>query len=79
MEHTYTVHTAKRWDAGEGSCGLLIVGLRRQLAPLRPGESLEVVARSAGALHDLEAWCRITGHSLVSAAHPSYVVQKKTS
>ena len=68
---------AKRWDAGEAGCGQLILGLRRQLGSLNPGELLEVTARDAGAPADLPAWCRITGHGLTTAAHPVYVVQKK--
>ena len=65
-----------QWDAGETGCGQLIVGLRRQLESLRCGASLEVIARDAGAPADLPAWCRITGHTLVSATHPVYVIQK---
>jgi tRNA 2-thiouridine synthesizing protein A len=70
------MNTEKRWDAGESGCGQLAVGLRRQLALLGCGDSLKVVARNAGAPADLPAWCRITGHTLVSAAHPVYVIQK---
>ena len=66
-----------QWDAGETGCGQLIVGLRRQLEPLHCGASLEVNARDAGAPADLPAWCRMTGHTLISAAHPVYVIQKK--
>jgi tRNA 2-thiouridine synthesizing protein A len=71
-------NTAKRWDAGEAACAQLILGLRRQLASLNPGELLEVIARDAGASADLPAWCRMTGHGLTSASHPVYVVQKKS-
>ena len=65
-----------QWDAGESGCGQLIVGLRRQLELLHSGASLEVTARDAGAPTDLPAWCRMTGHTLVSAMHPVYVIQK---
>ena len=68
-----------QWDAGETGCGQLVVGLRRRLEPLECGASLEVIARDAGAPADLPAWCRITGHTLVSATHPVYVIQKNYS
>ena len=65
-----------QWDAGDTGCGRLIVGLRGQLEPLRCGALLEVIARDAGAPADVPAWCRMTGHTLVSAMHPVYVIQK---
>ena len=68
----------RRWDAGETGCGELIVGLGRQLQMLHQNELLEIVARDSGAPNDLPAWCRMTGHALVSAEHPVYVIQKKT-
>jgi tRNA 2-thiouridine synthesizing protein A len=77
MKHQNESNTAKPWDAGDSGCGQLVVGLRRQLAPLESGELLEVTARNAGAPFDLPAWCRISGNALVSAAHPVYLVQKK--
>jgi tRNA 2-thiouridine synthesizing protein A len=44
---------------------------------MKPGEQLEVIARSPGAPADLPAWCRMTGHTLISADHPVYVIQRK--
>ena len=79
MEPRNMSNTAKRWDAGETGCGELIVGLRRQLGLLQSGDSLEVIARDAGAPADLPAWCRMTGHTLVSAAHPVYVIRKNSN
>ena len=65
-----------QWDAGEAGCAQLIVGVRRQLESLHCGASIQVIARGGGAQADLPAWCRVTGHTLVSAAHPVYVIQK---
>jgi len=45
---------------------------------MQPGEALEVIARDPGAPTDLPAWCRMTGHTLVAAEHPRYVIRKKT-
>jgi tRNA 2-thiouridine synthesizing protein A len=76
MQHQYTSKATARWDAGETGCSQLIVGLRRNLERLTPGETLEVVARDAGAPIDLWVWCRMTGHHLISEAHPVYVIQR---
>lgn len=66
-----------RWDSGEIGCAQLVFELRRRLKDMQPGERLEVVARSRGAPTDLPAWCRMTGHRLVSAEHPVYVIERK--
>jgi tRNA 2-thiouridine synthesizing protein A len=66
-----------RWDAAEMGCGQLVVELRRRLIEMPAGEMLEVVARSPGAPTDLPAWCRMTGHKLVSAEHPIYIIQRR--
>lgn len=68
---------AKLWDAGETGCGVLIVGLKREIAKIEAGELLQVTALDAGAPADLPAWCRMTGHTLVEANHPTYVLRKK--
>jgi len=68
---------AKYWWAGEAGCGSLIVGVKKQIGQIRHGELLQVTALSAGASVDLSAWCRVTGHALVSADHPIYVLRKK--
>lgn len=68
---------ARQWEAGESGCGRLIVGLKRQLGRMRPGEVLKVKALGEGASIDIPAWCRMTGNTLVSDEHPHYVVRKK--
>ena len=69
--------TIKHWNAGEAVCGALIVGLKRQFERIGPGEILHVTGASAGAPVDLPAWCRVTGHQLIEAEHPTYVLRKK--
>lgn len=66
-----------RWDAGESGCSTLIVGLKRRLAGIQPGEALEVVARDMGASIDIFVWCRMTGNRLLAEAHPVYLIQRK--
>jgi len=65
------------WDAGEMGCGDLVLELRVRLRELKAGQILKIAARDPGAPEDLPAWCRMTGHSLVSAKHPEYFIQRK--
>jgi tRNA 2-thiouridine synthesizing protein A len=69
----------ERWDAGALGCGDLVLELRRRILAMRPGAILEVVARDAGAPEDLPSWCRMTGHALLSAAPPTYLIRRKES
>lgn len=67
------------WDAGDMGCGELVFLLAQRLSALRPGETLLLVATDLGAPHDVPAWCRLTGHSLVAAEHPRYLIRRKES
>jgi TusA-related sulfurtransferase len=78
MNSRTSLNAVARWDAGETGCSQLIVGLKRRLSQLEPGEVLEVVARDLGAPIDLFVWCRMTGHRLLSEAHPVYLIQRKS-
>jgi tRNA 2-thiouridine synthesizing protein A len=68
----------ERWDAGEIGCGQLVFELRRRMDQLKPGERLEVISHDPGAVTDLPAWCRMTGHDLISAKPPTYIIRRKT-
>lgn len=67
----------RRYEAGSTLCGELALALRRELDHVPPGAVLEVVAHDSAARHDLPAWCELTGHALVGAAHPSYRIRRK--
>ena len=67
----------QRWEAGDIGCGKLVIELYHRLNRLEPGEQLEIVAESDGAPTDLPAWCRMTGHRLVLASHPTYVIERR--
>ena len=58
-------------------CGQLVFELHRRMNRMSPGDRLEIIARDPGAPTDLPAWCRMTGHTLLSADHPVYVIQCK--
>ncbi|HSM18625.1 MAG TPA: sulfurtransferase TusA family protein [Gemmatimonadales bacterium] len=76
MNGTDGLVIARRWEAGEAGCGPLILGLKRELEQVRRGELLWVTALDAGARLDLPAFCRMTGHALVRASHPVYVLKR---
>lgn len=65
------------WDAGDMGCGELIVILRQRVRALPPGGVLHLIARDPGAVEDLPAWCRLTGHPLRMASHPFYDIERK--
>lgn len=67
------------YDAGDLGCGDLVLELRSKLREIGPGEVLRVFARDPAAPVDLPAWCGLTGHTLVRAAHPEYHVQRKAT
>ncbi len=67
------------WDAGAMGCGELVLELRVRMAALPPGGRLRLVARDPGAPEDLPAWCGMTGHTLLEASHPEYLIQRKES
>ncbi len=66
-----------RWDAGALGCGELVIELRGRLARLAPGSLFELVASDPGAPADLPAWCRMTGHELLVAEPPSYLIKRR--
>ena len=71
------VVSAVEWDAGDLGCGDLVLQLRFKLETLAPGQVLRLVALDAGARADLPAWCRMTGHALLAADHPVYLIRRK--
>jgi len=67
---------ARQWHAGETGCGVLIMQLKREISKISAGQLLRVTALDDGAPEDLPAWCRLTGHAVVTADHPTYVLKK---
>lgn len=65
------------WDAGDMGCGDLVLALRLRLNQLPSGAVLAVRATDPAAPEDLPAWCGLTGHALVSADHPRYLIRRK--
>ena len=65
------------WDAADLACGVLLLGLRGRMEAMRPGQVLRLIAQDTSVPEDLPAWCRLTGHTLLSAAHPVYLIRRK--
>ena len=65
------------WDAGDLGCGELVLELRMRMGAMRGGQLLRLISRDPGAPQDMPAWCRMTGHTLVSQQHPVYLVKRK--
>jgi tRNA 2-thiouridine synthesizing protein A len=58
-------------------CGELVMQLRIRLNKLPAGGVFQVRAMDPAAPEDLPAWCRLTGHTLLSAQHPLYCIRKR--
>ncbi|HVK15604.1 MAG TPA: sulfurtransferase TusA family protein [Fimbriiglobus sp.] len=69
--------TDATWDAGDMGCGELVMELRIRLNSLAPGSVFTVRATDPAAPEDIPAWCRLTGHGLVSAEHPLYCIRRR--
>jgi tRNA 2-thiouridine synthesizing protein A len=65
------------WDCGSMGCGELVMGLRTRLLSMRPRGILKLTAIDPGVPEDLPAWCRLTGHQLLSSKHPEYWIQRR--
>lgn len=46
-------------------CPLPVIRTQDCVQTLEAGDVLEVVCTDPGALHDIPAWCRIHGHTLI--------------
>jgi tRNA 2-thiouridine synthesizing protein A len=67
------------WDAGDMGCGELVFLLAQRMRALGPGKLLTLTATDLGAPHDIPAWCRLTGNTLVAANPPRYLIRSKES
>jgi tRNA 2-thiouridine synthesizing protein A len=65
------------WDAGDLACGPMLLSLKGRLERLDPGQIFHLTTRDEGAPVDLPAWCRLTGHRLLCAAHPNYHLERR--
>ncbi|NQV19806.1 MAG: sulfurtransferase TusA family protein [Rhodospirillales bacterium] len=68
-------------DAKGLACPMPIVKTKKALKDLAVGETLGIEATDPGSLKDMEAFCKTTGHELVSSAEAGgvYVFEIKKS
>ena len=64
------------WDAGAMGCGELLIALRKRLLNM-PGRTLRLISTDPGAIEDIPAWCRVTGHVLENAEGNSYWIRAR--
>ncbi len=78
MNNTITNHKLNLADLG---CGDLAIALMKALKGIGAGETIEIIARDAGAAKDIPAWCRMTGHTLIEEPSgtdgSTYIIRKK--
>jgi len=65
------------WDAGDMSCGDLVLELRLRLNDMNAGEVVKVRATDPGAPEDIPAWCGLTKHGLEQCQAPYYWIKRR--
>jgi hypothetical protein len=65
------------FDGGATGCGELLLDLLVFVKRQSPGAFVKVRALDEGAPLEIPAWCRLTGQTLLEAAHPFYLLQTK--
>lgn len=67
-------------DARGLNCPLPILRTKKAMAQLGTGETLQVIATDPGSVKDLDAFCRQTGHQMLSSTEGSgefqFMIQK---
>lgn len=57
------------WDAGDMGCGELVMALMMRMRKLESGQVMRLGACDPGAIEDIPAWCKMTGHALLHTVH----------
>lgn len=60
-------------------CGELSLDLNIHFKSLAPDARVLVISGDPGARVDIPAWCRLTGHKLLEAKPPYYLILKKVT
>ena len=47
-------------------CPMPVIRTGERVAKLNPGDTLTILATDPGTLHDVPAWCRVHGHTLLA-------------
>ena len=62
-------------DARRLLCPMPVIKVQNRVNELVAGDILEVVCTDPGALNDVPAWCRINGHTVLSAEQDDDLVK----
>ena len=66
------------YDAGDKGCGAgPLDDIADLMRSLHSGQTLEIRATDPTAAVDLAAWCRLTGHTLVTQERDRYLIRRK--
>ena len=57
--------TTHNLDVRGQLCPIPVIRTQNHIKKLAPGDILEVLCTDPGALHDIPAWCRIHGHTVI--------------
>ncbi|MCS5591178.1 MAG: sulfurtransferase TusA family protein [Gammaproteobacteria bacterium] len=53
-------------DAIRLMCPMPVIRLSQKISELETGDTIEITATDPGVKHDIPAWCRVHGHSVLS-------------
>ena len=67
----------EEFDGGEAGCGDLLVRLKLFFDALPSGRLVLLRSLTGAAPVEIPSWCRLTGHTLMQAEHPYYLVRRK--
>jgi len=65
------------FDTQDLGCGDALLELKLFIGEMAGGERLLVASRDAGAPVEIPAWCRLTGHRLLDARPPFYLIERR--
>lgn len=79
MQETYPKHWEfdDEFDAGEETCGRVIINLYTYLKPMQPGWRILLISKDPAAPVEFPAWCRMTKNTLLEMKHPFYLIHYK--
>ena len=53
-------------DARRLLCPMPVIRVQNKIKELAAGDTLEILCTDPGVLHDIPAWCRVHGHTVLS-------------
>ena len=62
-------------DASRLLCPMPVIKTQNKIKSLKTGDHLEVLCTDPGTVHDIPAWCRINGHTVVSVDEGKFEIK----